>query len=370
MTERLSKDFSVFTAAGWLLPAAVLLVGCQKQEIQAYRVPKENPLLAESEPHEHAPQAFPKLEWQLPAGWEDRGPGRMTVASFSIPGKNGPGAEVSIMPMPGERELRMLVNIVRQGSGMKPLSSEELAKAAEKVQVGDSPASLVDLTETAESGGSGKAERIYVAILARAGTTWLIKFAGTSEVVSLQKEPFLGFLKSIKFHETQEASMASAGPAPRATLPLNPSAGPAKPQWNVPPNWREVPASELLLAKFILPGPGGTNAEVTVSVFGGSAGGVLPNVNRWRKQMNLPEVSDSDLDTATSSLDVVGGKAILVDMNGTDSKSGRKARLTAVILPQGSRTWFYKMLGDPAVAEQEKAAFLKFVQTAKHPDAA
>jgi hypothetical protein len=79
-------------------------------------------------------------------------------------------------------------------------------------------------------------------------------------------------------------------------------------------------------------------------------------------------VGEKDLDGLVSSLDVPGGKAILVDMSGEDAKSGQKARLIGAILPRGDRTWFYKLMGDEQVAEREKPAFVKFCQTAKYPN--
>jgi hypothetical protein len=79
-------------------------------------------------------------------------------------------------------------------------------------------------------------------------------------------------------------------------------------------------------------------------------------------------VSAAELQSITRPLEVPGAKAILVDMSGTDVKTGQKARLIAAILPQGARTWFYKLMGDEEITERERETFVKFVQTAKHPN--
>ena len=55
-------------------------------------------------------------------------------------------------------------------------------------------------------------------------------------------------------------------------------------------------------------------------------------------------------------------------MNGQNAKTGQSARLIGVIVPREGQTWFYKMMGDPAVAEREKTAFIKFVQTVRYPN--
>jgi hypothetical protein len=59
----------------------------------------------------------------------------------------------------------------------------------------------------------------------------------------------------------------------------------------------------------------------------------------------------------------------MVDMTGTDSKTGKKARLVGIIVPQVSDTWFYKLMGDPQIVEQQKDTFIKFIQTAKFSNA-
>jgi hypothetical protein len=68
-----------------------------------------------------------------------------------------------------------------------------------------------------------------------------------------------------------------------------------------------------------------------------------------------------------TALDVLGGKAMLVDVSGQSATAG-KARLIGVIVPRERQTWFYKMMGDPAVAEREKNVFIKFVQSVRYPN--
>src|SRR6185436_7389792 len=153
---------------------------------------------------------------------------------------------------------------------------------------------------------------------------------------------------------------------PVRTAPAGEAA--AKPNWDVPADWKEQPPSQMLLAKFLLGGDAGAKAEVTVSVFPGDTGGLLANVNRWRGQVGLTPVEQPELKTL-ASVDVIGGKATLVDVTGVCPRNGQKARLIGAIVPREGNTWFYKMMGDEAVAEQQKAAFVKFIQTVRYPNA-
>src|SRR5204862_4125596 len=92
----------------------------------------------------------------------------------------------------------------------------------------------------------------------------------------------------------------------------SPGAG-MRPEWQVPSGWQEVPPPQMLLAKFVMPDKEQARAEVTVSVFDGDAGGVLQNVNRWRRQIKLDPVQQDSLEKMTTSLDLREGKAILVE---------------------------------------------------------
>lgn len=123
----------------------------------------------------------------------------------------------------------------------------------------------------------------------------------------------------------------------------------------------------MILASYQATDATGGKANITISSFPGEAGGALANVNRWRTlQLGLAPITAAELPTATSSLDVLGGKVMLVDMSGTDQRSGRKARLVAASVPRAGSTWFYKLMGDEAVVAAEKEAFLKFVQTVRY----
>ena len=153
--------------------------------------------------------------------------------------------------------------------------------------------------------------------------------------------------------------MAQAGTAASSSQP--------KPNWEVPSGWKEVPGGQFLVAKFMLAG-GATNApaSVNVSMSAGDGGGLLANFNRWRSQLGLGPVTEADLAKEVQPLDLPGGKASLADITGPDAKDGQRARLLAVVIPRSGQTWFYKLMGNAQVVQQEKESFLKFVQSVKY----
>jgi hypothetical protein len=82
----------------------------------------------------------------------------------------------------------------------------------------------------------------------------------------------------------------------------------------------------------------------------------------------LNPIAQTDLGKSTTSIDVLGGSATVVELEGTDAKTGNPARMIAAMVPRKDRTWFYKMMGDPATVTAQKAAFEKFVQTVRYPN--
>jgi hypothetical protein len=98
----------------------------------------------------------------------------------------------------------------------------------------------------------------------------------------------------------------------------------------------------------------------------GEGGGVVGNVNRWRKQIGLNEVSGDEAAKLASPVDVGAAKASLVDMSGTDPRTGSKTRLMAMIVPRDGQTWFYKLMGDEQLVEREKTAFTQFVRSVQY----
>jgi len=217
-----------------------------------------------------------------------------------------------------------------------------------------------------EVADSKSPKRILAAVLEKNGTSWYFKMNGDAAVVQEQKPAFLDFLKSISF----EAAPATATANPSAGMSMGQpisaeTMATAVSNPSLPTGWKEIPNPPMLLAKYVIPGAGDAKAEVNVSMLNGTGGGALANVTRWRGQLGLAPMSEEDFSKTAQTIDVAGGKGTLVDMTGTDSKTGKKSRLIGIIVPQTSDTWFYKLMGDPQIVEQQKETFTKFIQTAK-----
>ena len=360
-----------------LMIFALALAGCDREKITVQQVPKDaeqtaqSPMMAQpaasgmlANPHAGMDMgmgmggaAQPKLGFTVPTGWKEKPLADIRVGSFDAPGKDGQSADVAITPlptMPPETELANL-NMWRSAVGLPPADKAESAPVA----IGSAQGKLYEVTGETATG------RILVAVFDRDGMSYYFKMKGPDAVVLEQKPAFLEFVKSVSF---EAAPVTAAMPAPLLSVPAETASvvTPANSGGPLPAGWKEVPATQFLLAKYVIQGSGDAKAEVNVSRTGG---GMLPNVIRWCGQLGLPPMSEEDFSKKAQSVDVAGAKATLVDLTGTDMKTGKPARLVGIIVPGASDSGFYKIMGDPQIVGQQKDAFTKFVQTAKFSNA-
>ncbi|MCF3649470.1 hypothetical protein [Synoicihabitans lomoniglobus] len=139
------------------------------------------------------------------------------------------------------------------------------------------------------------------------------------------------------------------------------TAGASALSWTAPSHWQELPASGMRRGSFTLPGEGDATADLSVIAFPGDAGGLAPNLNRWRKQIGLAELSAADAQATVEHVDTPTFHADFVDYSG--SVDGAPTRIMGAILHHGGESWFFKLMGPANIVENEAAAFRAFVQS-------
>jgi hypothetical protein len=341
--------------------------------IQTYSVPKEHPAQAgavmpgsdSAMPVADIPVNTAPVRWTTPSTWQELAPTSIRIGNFVVRGQDGAKAEAAIFSFPGAVGTELdNINRWRKELKLPPIEEDKITSAP--VTVDSIDGKLYEI--------SGATERTVVATVSRNGATWFIKMKGDKDVVTDAEPVFRDFLQSIHFN----AAGSQASPAPVAeSAPADPHAGLAAaapadnsgegPKWNPPANWTEKVAGPMVFKSYSAANSQGQKATVNISFFPGSVGGVFANVNRWRGQMGLAAVGQDELSNVTQPLDTEGGKATMVDFTGTDARTQQPGRLVAVIVPNGDNTWFYKLSGDSAVVEDQKAAFVKFVQIVHYP---
>ncbi|PAW82755.1 MAG: hypothetical protein B9S33_14640, partial [Pedosphaera sp. Tous-C6FEB] len=180
--------------------AALLLTGCQKEEITVYRVPKVppgagdaggvNPSLPAGHPATGAAPAAarPHAHWgKLPPGWSEAPAAGSRAATFNIAGTGGQRAEAAVIAFPGMGGTDLqFVNLWRDQLGLAPLTEAELPKLVQPVSIAGADGKLFDITGATKSGSEPAAERIIVALQKQDGVSWFIKLTGPTALVEAQ----------------------------------------------------------------------------------------------------------------------------------------------------------------------------------------
>jgi hypothetical protein len=180
---------------------------------------------------------------------------------------------------------------------------------------------------------------------------------------------------------TETRQISEFTPAAQADVPdyvrfrLDPPPRPAEPQlaftWDTPMGWKEAPidpASPMAGMRLINLsfGPNG-EGECYLSMMPGEAGGLEANINRWRKQMGLPDFTPEEFAKLTSKK-LFGRDSTFVSFDGDFKGMGAEAakkgyRLLGLVQPTPQFTLFVKMTGPKDLVAANEAAFDQFCQS-------
>jgi len=159
------------------------------------------------------------------------------------------------------------------------------------------------------------------------------------------------------------------------------AAGPSiQADWQLPDGWAAItPAPPPAAFAFSLGDPA-DELTATVTALPGAGGGLLPNLNRWRRQLGLPPLASPDqadlnlidmlraAPAANNRTQAPGAvPAVGVDLLSSDGQT----RTLAAVWPDPSRnaTWFFKLTGTADPVAAAAADFRQFVASTRPLDA-
>jgi hypothetical protein len=251
----------------------------------------------------------PEPKWELPTDWKALLGDRGRFATIQIPAGDLPlEMTVTVLARRGVDQTQyvlMNVNRWRGQLGLPEIAADELRANTTPIQVDGHPGSLVNITGVGTGGMSGA--------------------------------PFAG----------------------GAMPPVTPSTGSgnSSPELDFkrPDSWTEAPPKTFGLARF-LAGEGDQSVEITVSSAGGD---LLANVNRWRGQVGLAPIDETELSKAATKIDTLGTQGDYVSLVGPEQT------ILAVAVPVRGTQYFVKLQGANDLAQGEKARFESFVKSLK-----
>jgi hypothetical protein len=138
------------------------------------------------------------------------------------------------------------------------------------------------------------------------------------------------------------------------------------PKWNPPATWATVPLTTARKGSWRAPAdaPADQQVEISVTVFQGSLGGLLANVNRWRGKVGLPgDVTDANLADNVQNITLDGRAAQLVSVDGPQGES-----LDGVLVILPDRVWSLLLSGSTDVVKAQRPAFRAFLDSIQWQD--
>ena len=126
--------------------------------------------------------------------------------------------------------------------------------------------------------------------------------------------------------------------------------------WDLPETWIPSKGHSMRLASFDIPFSKGVG-DLSIVSLSGSSGGLLANVNRWRGQVELDPISESDILTSSSVGESKMGPYRIFKM--INEKKKEKA-IIAAVLPTGEKTFFIKLTADIQGISELEFSFKNF----------
>lgn len=342
--------------------------GCDNSKIEVYRVEKEHDSqTAQITEASGGSSGRGTVTWQAPADWVEQPSSGLRRGTFKIHGKDGGEAELSITAFPGDvGGLLANINRWRGQIQLPPLAQPDLAQVVTPLSASGRNISFVDIVST-DSIKGGKKSRILGAILPLGDETWFFKLSGPDELVAARKDEFKKFLETIKTEVTPVLASSAENSGSNTNAPTPPvlATTAAQFEYKAPPGWIAQPLSPMRLASFKVTGTNGAEADVSVVSLSGMAGGDLANINRWREQLKLPPLSEDDIASISSHVNMNGHDFLVTDLVSAERLPplNHKMRIVAAASHQGEQTWFVKMTGDVDLVGAQKNHFLDFLRS-------
>lgn len=129
--------------------------------------------------------------------------------------------------------------------------------------------------------------------------------------------------------------------------------------WKVPESWSIAENDQFSKIAWEV-GPESQEARITVSDLP-IAAGLVPQITRWRGQVNLTQGPQDDPMQGTEPLKIGDVSATYVDLQGPEET------ILGLLVPVKSKLWIFKFRGNNEVAEDQRQAFRSFCESIQIP---
>ena len=131
--------------------------------------------------------------------------------------------------------------------------------------------------------------------------------------------------------------------------------------WSAPTSWETMAPTSMRKGSYLIKGPDGATADLSITAFPGDVGGDLANINRWRGQIKLEPITAESLSSQVTSINAQGLTLKSIEMANLEIPEPQRV-LGAIVGFEGN-TWFFKLTGPEALVANEKSSFIAFLET-------
>jgi len=303
---------------------------------------------------------YKPLSWTTPKDWIEQPHTDLQTAHFSVPGPDKTKADLVIISFSGlVGEEIVNVNQWRAEVGLPPIEPTDIT--FDPIVVGKQQGKLYQF--------SGPEKSTMVVWLTKNETFWFFKLHGSSSAIATNKSAMMEFLKSVSF--LPPPTPETQGQPQQASLPTNTPTTPSEmassdsalrmPIWEIPDSWQKQTGPRPILKSYVVKNSKGI-ALVWISYLPGEGGGALTNINTWRAEIGMNQISETELAKTSETVDLPGSKAILVNLS-----KDQESRLIGVYVRHGDSTWLYKLIGDNSAVESEKENLIQVIRNVRYP---
>lgn len=133
--------------------------------------------------------------------------------------------------------------------------------------------------------------------------------------------------------------------------------------WAAPDSWEVKASSSMRRGSYTINGSDGAIADMSITAFPGDVGGDLANVNRWRGQIQLPQIDAATL--AQTSTQIAGQDLMLTMVEMANPNMPDPQGILAALVNFEGSTWFFKLQGPDKLVGAEKNNFIALLKTVK-----
>jgi hypothetical protein len=289
-----------------------------------------------------------KPTWKLPEGWTETPGSGMRAATLTIP-TDDQAVEISVIALPWRGAPDELLSNINRWRGQMKLPEagpNQLAEFTREIKVGDATMTIVDLQGQFSAGSMAA------------------PFAGS--MPSNGEAPHAGSTAP-----SGEAAPSDGLPAGHPPIASQPTAEAVPFTFTAHESWHVLPAGGLRKLVFaVTEGP--QQAFITAIDFPSDAGPMisdpLENVNRWRHEVGLAEISKEAIGDVVQTIEMDGVQASYAEMIPEAAQSGEPPTDLATIaamVQRGEQIWFFKLSGSRELVVAQRDNFKTFLESVK-----